>query len=326
MVDTSADSSFLSKRYISARFHRTSFSDLGGQTLEKEPLVYIDGTYYPKSQAKISVFDHGLLYGDGVFEGIRAYSGTVFRLKEHVDRLYCSAHVMMLNIPMTKAEMVNAVLETVRKNNLKDAYIRLVATRGVGDLGLDPRKCSRATVIVIADSISMHKGDAKEKGVTAMLSWVKRDPVDATTHEIKSLNYLNSIMAKIEANISGVDEAICLDKNGYVCEGVAENIFIVKDGELCTPPSCTGALAGITAEAVKKLAEKLGCRMVERNITPYELFSADEVFFTGTAAEIVPVREINKRVIGDGKPGPVTKRLMREFVLLVGDPKEGVPV
>jgi len=291
--------------------------------LERELLVYVDGEYYPKSQAKISVYDHGLLYGDGIFEGIRAYNGVVFKLKEHIERLYRSAHTIMLQIPVEKEEMIQAVLETLRKNNLKDAYTRLVVTRGVGDLGLNPRKCSKPTIIVITDKIALHESEAKERGVTAMLSWVKRDPVDATTHEIKSLNYLNSILAKIEANISGVDEAICLDKNGFVCEGVAENIFIVKNGKLFTPPSYTGALPGITAEEVMKLARKLGYEVIEKNITPYELFNAEEVFFTGTAAEIVPVREINKRTIANGTPGPITKKLMEEFPKLVRDPKEG---
>ncbi|MGB9740726.1 MAG: branched-chain-amino-acid transaminase [Candidatus Bathyarchaeales archaeon] len=294
--------------------------------MEKELLVYIDGEYYPKSKAKISVYDHGLLYGDGVFEGIRAYNGIVFKLKEHIDRLYRSAHTIMLQIPIQKEEMIKIVLETLRRNNLKDAYIRLVVTRGVGDLGLDPRKCQKPTMIVITDKITLLKTEAKEKGITTMISWVKRDPVDATTHEIKSLNYLNSILAKIEANISGVDEAICLDKNGFVCEGVAENIFIVKERRIFTPPSYTGALPGITAEVIMNLARKLGYEVIEKNITPYELFNADEVFFTGTAAEIVPVREINKRTIGDGKPGPVTKKLMEEFAKIVQDPKEGIQI
>jgi branched-chain amino acid aminotransferase len=294
--------------------------------LENELQVYIDGAYYSKSQAKISVFDHGLLYGDGVFEGIRAYSGSVFRLKEHVDRLYRSAHMIMLEIPITKEEMVRAVTETLRRNRFRDAYIRLVVTRGAGDLGLNPKKCSKPTIIVITDTIAMHKSESKEKGLTAMIAWVKRDPVDATSHEIKSLNYLNSILAKIEANISGVDEAICLDKNGYVCEGVAENIFIIKGGKLFTPPSFTGALPGITAEEVMKLARKLGYEVEERNITPYELFNAEEVFFTGTAVEMVPVREINKRIINDGKPGPITRKLMEEFAKLVVDPEQGVPI
>ncbi|MGB9675764.1 MAG: branched-chain-amino-acid transaminase [Candidatus Bathyarchaeales archaeon] len=294
--------------------------------MERELLVYIDGEYYPKSQAKISVYDHGLLYGDGIFEGIRAYNGVVFKLKEHIDRLYRSAHTIMLQIPVSKEEMIKIVLETLRKNKLKDAYIRLIVTRGVGDLGLDPRKCQKPTIIVITDTIRLLKTEAKENGITAMISWVKRDPVDATTHEIKSLNYLNSILAKIEANISGVDEAICLDKNGFICEGVAENIFIVKGSKIFTPPSYTGALPGITAEAVMNLARKLGYEVIEKNITPYELFNADEVFFTGTAAEIVPVKEINKRVIGNGKPGPITRRLMEEFAKMVQDPKEGVPI
>ena len=294
--------------------------------MEKELQVYVDGAFYPKSQAKVSVFDHGLLYGDGVFEGIRAYNGSVFKLKEHIDRLYRSAHMIMLEIPMSKEQMIQAVLETLRKNNQKDSYIRLVVTRGVGDLGLNPKKCAKPTIIVITDTIALHKGEAKEKGVTAMISWVKRDPVDATSHEIKSLNYLNSILAKIEANIGGVDEAICLDKNGFVCEGVAENIFIVRNGRLFTPPSYTGALPGITAEEIVKLARELGYDVKDKNITPYELFNAEEVFFTGTAAEIVPVREINKRTIGNGKPGLITKRLMEGFVKLVCNPNQGIPI
>jgi len=302
------------------------FSNLGDKVLEKELQVYVDGAFYPKSQAKVSVFDHGLLYGDGVFEGIRAYNGSVFKLKEHIDRLYRSAHMIMLEIPVSKEEMIQTVLETLRKNNLKDSYIRLVVTRGVGDLGLNPKKCAKPTIIVITDTIALHKSEAKEKGVTAMISWVKRDPVDATSHEIKSLNYLNSILAKIEANIGGVDEAICLDKNGFVCEGVAENIFIVRNGRIFTPPSYTGALPGITAEEIAKLARELGYEVKDKNITPYELFNAEEVFFTGTAAEIVPVREINKRTINDGKPGPITKRLMEEFAKLVRDPNQGTVI
>ena len=294
--------------------------------MENEPLIYIDGEYYPKSKAKISVFDHGLLYGDGVFEGIRAYNGIVFKLKEHIDRLYQSAHAMMLQIPATKTQMIEAVLETLRKNKMKDAYIRLVVTRGVGDLGLDPRKCPKATVIIITGAIVLHGNEAKEKGITALVSWVRRHPVDATSHEIKSLNYLNSVMAKIEANSAGADEAICLDKNGFVAEGVGENIFIVKNGKLFTPPVCSGALPGITAQVVTKLATKLGHEVVESNITPYQLLNADEAFFTGTAAEIVPIREVNKRQIGDGKPGPVAKQLIAAFQKVVVDPKEGVRI
>ena len=294
--------------------------------MEKELLICIDGKYYPKSQAKVSVYDHGLLYGDGVFEGIRAYNSVVFKLKEHIDRLYRSARVIMLQIPLTKEEMIKAVLETLRKNNLRDAYIRLVVTRGVGDLGLDPRKCPKPTVIIITDVIKLHSGAAKEKGIRAMIVWVKRDPVDATSHEVKSLNYLNSILGKIEANIAGFDEAICLDKNGHVSEGVAENLFIVQNGKVITPPTSTGALVGITRDVVMKLAEKLGYKATEKTITPTDLFTANEAFFTGTAAEIVPIVEVNKRMIGDGKPGPITRQLMQEFEKLVRDPKEGIPI
>ncbi|UCE28801.1 MAG: branched-chain-amino-acid transaminase [Candidatus Bathyarchaeota archaeon] len=295
--------------------------------MEDELLIYVDGKFCPRSEAKVSVYDHGLLYGDGIFEGIRAYGGVVFKLKEHIDRLYGSAHTIMLDIPLTKKEMIQAVLKTLKKNKLKDAYIRLVVTRGIGDLGLDPRKCSKPTIIIITHPmIALHGTEAKEKGATTLIAWVKRDPVDATSHEIKSLNYLNSILAKLEANVAGVDEAICLDKVGFVCEGVAENIFIVKEDEISTPPVSTGALPGITRNRVMMLAEMMKYRVAERNITPNELFNADEVFFTGTAAEIVPVREVNKRVIGDGKPGPITKRLMREFNRIVRDPKEGTKI
>ncbi len=294
--------------------------------MEKELLIYVNGEHYPKSQAKVSVYDHGLLYGDGVFEGIRAYNSVVFKFKEHIDRLYRSARVIMLNIPLTKEEMTNAVLNTLRKNDLHDAYIRLVVTRGVGDLGLDPRKCPKPTVIIITDVIKLHGSEAKEKGIRAMIVWVKRDPVDATSHEVKSLNYLNSILGKIEANIAGFDEAICLDKNGHISEGVAENLFIVQNGKVITPPTSTGALVGITRGIVMKLAEKFGYKAIEKTITPTDLFTADEAFFTGTAAEIVPIVEVNKRIIGVGKPGPVTRRLMQEFEKIVRDPKEGTPI
>ena len=294
--------------------------------MTSELQVYIDGEFYPKSQAKISVYDHGFLYGDGVFEGIREYNGVVFKLKEHIDRLYRSAHGIMLDIPLTKAEMIKAVVETLRKNKMKDSYIRLVVSRGVGDLGLDPRKCPKPTIIVITDTINIKSGNAKEVGVTTMFSWVRRNPVDATTHEIKSLNYLNSVLAKIEANACGVDEAICLESNGYIAEGVGENVFIVKDGEVFTPPTSTGALAGITADVVAELCAKLGIDLIITNLTPFMLFTADEAFFTGTAMEMVPIREVNKRQIGNGKPGPITKKLMAEFQKVIEDPKNGTKI
>jgi len=294
--------------------------------MEQELQIYIDGKYYPKSQAKVSVYDHGLLYGDGVFEGIRVYDGVVFKLKEHVQRLYSSAHALLLKIPITQEEMVNTVVETIRKNKLKDSYVRLVVTRGVGDLGLDPRKCCTPTVIIIADNIKLHEGEAKVKGITTLVSWVRRNPVDGSSHEAKSLNYLNSIMAKIEANMSGADEAICLTPNGLVAEGVGENIFLVKNGKILTPPTSTGALEGITSAAVKDLAKKLGYEVTEANLTTFMLFTADELFFTGTAAEIVPIRQVNWRPIGQGAAGPITKKLMVEFRKLTRDPNQGIAV
>jgi branched-chain amino acid aminotransferase len=288
--------------------------------------VYIDGEFYPKSKAKISVYDHGFLYGDGVFEGIREYNGVVFKLKEHIDRLYRSAHAIMLQIPLTKVEMTKAVVETLRENKMKDSYVRLIVSRGVGDLGLDPRKCPKPTVIVITDTINIKAGNAKEVGITTMFSWVRRNPVDATTHEIKSLNYLNSVLAKIEANANGVDEAICLEASGCIAEGVGENIFIVKEREIFTPPTSTGALAGITADVVAELCEKIGVDLIITNLTPFMLFTADEAFFTGTAMEMVPIREVNKRIIGDGKPGPITKKLMVEFQKVIQDPTNGIKI
>ena len=209
---------------------------------------------------------------------------------------------------------------------MKDSYIRLVVSRGVGDLGLDPRKCPKPTVIVITDTINIKAGNAKEIGITTMFSWVRRNPVDATTHEIKSLNYLNSVLAKIEANANGVDEAICLEASGCIAEGVGENVFIVRNGEIFTPPTSTGALAGITADVVAEVCEKLGIDLIITNLTPFMLFTADEAFFTGTAMEMVPIREVNKRIIGDGKPGPITKKLMVEFQKVIENPKNGTKI
>lgn len=291
--------------------------------MSNELQVYIDGQYYPKSQAKISVYDHGFLYGDGVFEGIREYNGVVFKLKEHIDRLYRSAQAIMLQIPLTKKEMIQTVVQTLRKNKMKDSYIRLIVSRGVGDLGLDPRKCTKPTIIVITDTINIQASNAKETGITTMFSWVRRNPVDATTHEIKSLNYLNSVLAKIEANACGADEAICLEGNGCIAEGVGENVFIVKNGELMTPPTSTGALAGITAETITGLIAKMGLKLTVTNLTPFMMFTADEAFFTGTAMEMVPIREVNKRIIGTGKPGPITKKIMAEFQKVIKDPTQG---
>ncbi len=293
----------------------------------KELLIYIDGEYYPESEAKISVFDHGFLYGDGVFEGIRSYNGIVFKLREHVDRLYYSARAIMLSIPMTKDEMIEAVLETLRKNNLKDAYVRLVVTRGKGDLGLDPRKCPKPSVIIIAvPLLQLYDEEKREKGMSMVIAWVRRDSVDATTHEIKSLNYLNSILAKIEANNVGADEAIILDQHGLVSEATAENIFIVKGNRIITPPAASGPLPGITANVVKEIAQSLGYEVIEKGITVAELYGADEAFVTGTAAEVMPIREVNKRRIGEGKMGPVTRKILEKFREITRDPKNGVPI
>jgi len=294
---------------------------------QKELLVYMDGKYVPRSEAKVSVFDHGLLYGDGVFEGIKSYNGVVFQLNEHLDRIFFSARAMMLEMPLSKEEMAKVVLETIRKNNLKDAYVRLVVTRGVGDLGLDPRKCPKPTVFAIAvPTLQLYDEEKRRKGMSMIVASVRRDPVDATTHEIKSLNYLNSILAKIEANNVGADEAIILDMHGFVSEATAENVFIVKNNTIMTPPATSGPLAGITSSVVKKVALKMGYTVVERAITVAEVYAADEAFLTGTAAELMPIREVNKRQIGEGKMGPVTERLLKEFSAFVKDPKNGTRI
>ncbi|MCD6341884.1 MAG: branched-chain-amino-acid transaminase [Thaumarchaeota archaeon] len=294
---------------------------------EGEPLVYIDGEFYPKSRAKISVYDHGFLYGDGVFEGIRAYDGIVFKLREHIDRLYDSAKAIMLDIPLSKEEMINAVLETLRKNKLKDAYIRLVVTRGVGDLGLDPRKCSKPNVIIIAEPVlTLYKKESKLEGLSLIISSVRRDRVDATTHQIKSLNYLNSILAKVEAITAGADDAVMLDDRGFVAETSSTNIFMVKNDKIITPPPTTGVLPGITRSFVIELARKLGYQVEEKDVTPFELITADEVFMTGTGAEIIPVTKIAGRAIGDGKAGKITIKLMEEFEKECRNPANGIKI
>lgn len=293
----------------------------------RELLVYINGEYIPRSRAAISVYDHGFLYGDGVFEGIRAYNGVVFKLREHIDRLYDSAKAIMLEIPMSKEELMEAVLETLRRNGLRDAYVRLVVTRGVGDLGLDPRKCGRPNIVIIAEpSIILYDGESKLKGISLIISSIRRDRVDATTHQIKSMNYLNSILAKIEAIVAGADDAVMLDERGFVAETTSTNIFIVKNGRIITPPPTTGALPGITRNFVIELARRLGYEVEERDITPFELVTADEVFVTGTGAEILPVARIAGRVIGDGRAGRITRHLMEEFERERANPANGVKI
>jgi branched-chain amino acid aminotransferase len=293
----------------------------------KEPFVYIDGEFYPKGEAKISVYDHGLLYGDGVFEGIREYNGTVFRLREHIERLFEGLRVIRVNIPYTKEQIIDAVVETLQKNNLTDAYIRLVITRGRGNLGLDPRSCPKPSIIIMAEPVApAHGREARERGITAVISSIRRDMVDGTSHEVKSLNYIQSIMSKFQAIDSGTDEAVMLDHRGMISEFHGSNLFILKQGILHTPTSAAGILHGVTRARVMKLAEELGYEVRERDVTPYELLTADEAFLTGTMAEIVPVVKVQGVPIADGKPGPVTKEIIRTFQRITQDPKEGVPI
>lgn len=275
-------------------------------------IIYLDGAFLPKEDAKVSVFDHGLLYGDGVFEGIRAYNGRVFRLDEHLDRLYDSAKTIDLAVPIAKTEMADAIREVLRRNGLRDAYIRPIVTRGVGDLGLDPRKCERPTVIIIAVEWGAMYGDLYEKGLTAVTVSIRRTPAEALPPNVKSLNYLNNILAKIEANCKGGDEAIFFDTNGYLSEGSGDNIFVVKNGEIVTPPTLNN-LRGVTRLVALECAADLGITVVERNMGYFDLYSADEVFVTGTAAEVGPIVTIDGRMIGSGRPGPITIQLMSAF-------------
>jgi branched-chain amino acid aminotransferase len=275
--------------------------------------VYIDGKYYAERDAKISVFDHGLLYGDGIFEGIRAYNGRVFKLREHIDRLFCSAKAILLTIPMPHAALMKAVVETCRQNKLRDGYIRLVVTRGAGTLGLNPNRCKNPSVIIIADKIQLYPEEYYKKGLEIITVATTRNLHSALNPAIKSLNYLNNILAKIEANNGGCEEAIMLNAEGFVAECTGDNIFIVKGNELQTPPLSAGALYGITRGVVMELAREAGMTVAEPSLTRYDLFNGDECFLTGTGAEVVPVVKIDGRVIGTGKPGPVTLRLMKAY-------------
>jgi branched-chain amino acid aminotransferase len=275
--------------------------------------IFIDGKYFSERDAKVSVFDHGLLYGDGVFEGIRAYHGRVFKLKEHIDRLFYSAKAILLELPMSHAQLMKATVETCRANKLRDCYIRLVVTRGIGSLGLNPRSCKKPSVIIIADKIQLYPPEYYQRGLDIITVPTVRNLHSALNPAIKSLNYLNNILAKIEANNAGVEEAVMLNAEGYVAECTGDNLFIVKNGALSTPPLSAGALYGITRQTVVDLAEVAGLKVSETNLTRYDLFNADECFITGTAAEIVPVVKIDGRVIGAGKPGPVTRRLEEAY-------------
>ncbi len=275
--------------------------------------VYIDGKFYDEASAKISVFDHGLLYGDGVFEGIRIYNGRVFKLKEHIDRLFYSAKAILLTLPMTHEEIMRATVETCRANGLREGYIRLVVTRGVGTLGLNPNRCKNPSLIIIAGKIQLYPEEMYAKGMEIVTVATTRNLHNAVNPAIKSLNYLNNILAKIEANIAGCEEAIMLNSEGFVAECTGDNLFIVKGRQVMTPPLSAGALYGITRGVCMDLARETGLAVTEPNLTRYDLFNADECFLTGTGAELIPVVKIDGRVIGTGTPGPVTKDLIRRY-------------
>jgi branched-chain amino acid aminotransferase len=279
--------------------------------------IYLDGQLLSQEDAKISVFDHGLLYGDGVFEGIRIYHGRIFRLTEHLERLYESARSICMEIPIPIAEMEKATLDTVAANQLQDGYIRLVITRGVGSLGLNPFQCPRPSIIIIASSISLYSPERYEKGLTLITCATRRPTPAALSPQVKSLNYLNNVMAKIEAMQAGCEEGIMLNEQGYVAECTGDNVFIVKRGQVFTPPIAAGALDGITRQAVIELVNKIGLSCTEKMMTRHDLFTADECFLTGTAAEVIPAVQLDRRIIGTGQPGPVTRQVVAAFHDLV---------
>ncbi|SMC01758.1 branched-chain amino acid aminotransferase [Sulfobacillus thermosulfidooxidans DSM 9293] len=275
--------------------------------------IFFNGAMVPATEARVSVFDHGFLYGDGIFEGIRAYEGRVFKLEEHLDRLFDSAKSILLDIPYTREELAEAVCATVRENGLTDAYIRLVVSRGPGDLGLDPTKCSHPSVIIIADRISLYPEELYQRGLELAAVSTRRPATDVLNPSIKSLNYLNNILAKIEANLRGLPEVVLLNHQGYVVEGTGDNIFIVRQGALITPPTYAGILNGITRQVVIALAREMGITCREENITLHDLYTADECFLTGTAAEVIPAVMCDGRVIGTGRVGPITAKVLTAF-------------
>jgi branched-chain amino acid aminotransferase len=286
--------------------------------------IYLNGDFVTKEDAKVSVYDHGFLYGDGIFEGIRIYNGNIFKCKEHLDRLYDSAKSIMLHIPLTYEEMQNALIESVRRNELQNGYIRLVVSRGPGDLGLDPRRSPKANVIIIVEQLAIYSADAYVDGLKIVSVSTRRNVPDALNPKIKSLNYLNNILVKIQANLAGVGEALMLNAQGYVAEGSGDNIFIIKNGVITTPPCYIGALEGITREAIMVIARREGYTVKEEPFTLHDVYIADEVFLTGTAAEVIAVREVDARIIGSGKAGPITTHLLQEFREIVD--QDGVKV
>jgi branched-chain amino acid aminotransferase len=279
----------------------------------KSLTIYVDGEFFPEVEAKVSVFDHGLLYGDGIFEGIRFYNGRVFRLEEHLDRLWDSAKSICLEVPMSQRAMTDALLETIRRNDLRDGYIRLLVTRGVGNLGLNPAQCKKPSVIIIAATIALYPEKMYRNGLTVMTCATRRTNPAALNPAVKSLNYLNNVMARIEANLAGADEALMLNDDGCVAECTADNVFVIKRGEIFTPPISAGALRGITRAVVFEIAAELGLKISEINLTRHDIFIADECFLTGTAAEVIPVIKADNRVIGTGKPGPISARMIARF-------------
>lgn len=279
--------------------------------------IYLNGEFVTKEDAKVSVYDHGFLYGDGIFEGIRIYDGNIFKCKEHLDRLYDSAKSIMLDIPLTQNEMEEALAETLRRNDMRDGYIRLVVSRGPGNLGLDPKRCPSAWVIIIVEQLAIYSEEAYRNGLVSVSVSQRRNIPDALNPKIKSLNYLNNILVKIQANLAGVGEAIMLNSQGYVAEGSSDNIFIIKKGVVYTPPCYVGALEGITRGAIMELCGKLGYPLKEEPFTLHDVYVADEVFFTGTAAEVIAVREVDGRTIGSGQAGPITTHLLQEFRKMV---------
>src|SRR4051812_37998018 len=279
----------------------------------RELTIFLDGKFVPESEAKVSVFDHGLLYGDGIFEGIRFYNGRVFRLEEHTDRLWDSARSICLEIPMSKEAMTEALLETIRQNGLQDGYIRQIVTRGVGNLGLNPVQCKRPSVIIIATTIALYPEEAYRSGLTVVTCATRRTGAAQLNPAVKSLNYLNNVMARIEANLAGADEALMLNEEGNVAECTADNVFVIKKGRIFTPPISAGALRGITRSVAMEAAEELGIQVTETNITRHDVFVADECFLTGTAAEVIPVIKADGRPIGTGKPGPLTGKIIARF-------------
>lgn len=283
------------------------------QPFKAEMKIYIDGEFYEREDAKISVFDHGLLYGDGVFEGIRFYAGRVFQLDEHIRRLLDSARAIALDIPLAAPELSAAVLQTIRANGLTDGYVRLVVTRGTGDLGLNPLLCPKPTVIIIASKITLYAPDKYENGLSVVTCSTRRIPHGALSPMVKSLNYLNNVLAKLEAIQAGAGEGLMLNEQGYVAECTGDNIFILRDGLLRTPPISSGALAGVTRAVAIRLAREAGHTVIEPELTRYDIFTAEECFLTGTAAEIIPVVCLDGRQIADGKPGPVTRELISAF-------------